>query len=104
MPFRRPKPLVGRRTTDDLINAESALGRTIFGPVPKDYPREFFHYQNNIWIWHENGLTTRYEVRPTGVFKKSPDGKYHQIQDAELANFRTAARTYLTLIKSQLYH
>jgi len=105
MPLKNSKKLLTRRRTEaDLINAESAIGRTIFGPVSAEYPREFFHHQKNVWIWHENGVTTRYEVRRNGVFKKSTDGKYYQIKGSELANFRAAAKTYLTLVKSNLYN
>ncbi|MCL1839620.1 hypothetical protein FWF89_01275 [Candidatus Saccharibacteria bacterium] len=97
------RPAKTPRTEDDLINAESALGRTIFGPVPEGYPREFFHHQKNVWIWYENGTTIRYEVRQHGVFKKVSDGKYERITGSELENFRTAAKTYLKLVKSHLY-
>ena len=100
----RLQPVRKPRTEADLINAESALGRTIFGPVPEGYPREFFHHHKNIWIWHENGVTIRYEVRPSGVFKKSANGaKYQQITGQELENFRSATKTYLKLVKSHLY-
>ena len=86
-----------------LINAESAVGRTIFGPVSEGYAREFFHHQKNVWIWYENGTTIRYEVREHGVFKKVMDGKYQQITGQELENFRNAAKTYLKLVKSHVY-
>lgn len=91
------------RTEADLINAESELGRTIFGPVPEGHTREFFHHQKNVWIWHENGTTIRYEVRPHGVFKRVLGGKYQQITGQELANFRKATQTYLKLVKQHLY-
>jgi len=91
-------------TEADLINAESALGRTIFGPTPANYSREFFQHYKNVWIWHENGTTIRYEVRPGGVFKKvAKGGKYYRITGEELENFRTATKTYLNLVKTHLY-
>ena len=72
-------PTVKRPTImrDDLINAESELGRTIFGPVPVGHQREFFQYTKNVWMWHENWtdlgkryeITIRYEVRKDGVYK-----------------------------------
>ena len=101
-----------RLSYDELLNAESALGRTIFGPIPEGHQREFFEYRKNIWIWHEkfidlNGvmqeMTVRYEVRPNGVFKRPGNGNYHKIEGAELDNFRKAARIYLDLIKTRLY-
>jgi hypothetical protein len=88
---------------DDLINAESALGRTIFGPVGEGHQREFFHHQKNVWIWHEAGVTVRYEVRPHGVFKKLLGHHYIKIEGAELQNFLDATRQYLKLVKSHLY-
>ena len=87
----------------DLINAESALGRTIFGAIPNGHNREFFHHQKNIWIWHENDTTIRYEVRPQGVFKKVANSKYREITGSELENFLKATKTYLNLVKTKLY-
>ena len=97
---------------DELVNAESALGRTIFGPIPEGHQREFFEYRKNVWIWHESfmnpdgvmqDMTVRYEVRPTGVYKRPGDGNYRKIEGVELDNFRKAARIYLDLIKAKLY-
>lgn len=99
-------------TYEELINAESMLGRTIFGPIPEGHQREFFEYRKNVWIWHEsyidpNGvmqdMTIRYEVRPEGVFKRPGNGNYSKIEGEELENFRKAAHTYLDLIKTKLY-
>lgn len=108
-----PHRYSNRFSYEDLVNAESAVGRTIFGPVPDGCQREFFEYKKNIWIWHErqlnpNGIvqemTVRYEVRPDGVFKRPGDGPYCRIEGAELENFRNAARMYLNLIKTKLYN
>lgn len=101
----------GKLTLNDLINAESAIGATIFGPIPEGHRREFFHHTNNVWIWHEswqdNGVeretTIRYEVRPDGVYKRPLGSSYIKLHGAELENFRTAVKTYLTLIKQRLY-
>ena len=101
-----------RISYDELVNAESAIGRTIFGPIPEGHQREFFEYRKNIWIWHESvvdpqgvmkEMTVRYEVRPNGVFKRPGDGYYQKIEGVELDNFRKAAKLYLDLIKAQLY-
>ena len=105
------KPVV-KYTYEQLINAESAIGRTIFGPIPAGHRREFFEYRKNVWIWHEsyvdpNGvmrdMTVRYEVRPNGVFKRAGSANYHKIEGSELDNFCRAAKTYLSLIKTHLY-
>ncbi len=101
-----------RPSRAELINAESKLGSTIFGPVPDGHRREFFHDRENIWIWHEDWLdqnqhthqvTVRYEVRPSGIYKKISAGKYIQLEGAELENFRQATKVYLHIIKQKLY-
>ena len=106
--FRHHRP-----TRAELINAESSLGRTLFGPIPAGHRREFFHDRENIWIWHEDWveanqeshqITVRYEVRPTGVYKKLAAGKYTTLEGDELENFRRAAHAYLYIIKRNLYH
>ena len=97
---------------DDLINAESALGRTLFGPIPAGHQREFFKHKDNVWIWYESWLdeagkeqtiTIRYEVRPAGVYKKVAGSSYKKLEGAELNNFRMAAKNYLNLVKTKLY-
>lgn len=113
LPIVKPHPYTVRPklTESDLINAESALGGTIFGKIPAGHRREFFRFKDNIWIYHENWTengktlesTITYEVKETGVFK-SPLGKeYVKIEGAELDNFLAAARAYLTLIKKEIY-
>lgn len=101
-----------RPTRAELINAESKLGSTIFGPVPAGHRREFFHDRENVWLWHEDWidheqhqrqLTVRYEVRPSGVYKKISAGKYIELKGAELENFRQATKVYLHIIKQKLY-
>jgi hypothetical protein len=107
-----PHKYSNRFSYEDLVNAESTYGRTIFGPIPAGHQREFFEYRKNVWIWHEsfldaNGvmqdMTVRYEVRPDGVFKRPGNGIYYKIEGSELENFRNAAKTYLNLVKTNLY-
>lgn len=101
------------RTRAELINAESRLGSQLFGPIPAGHRREFFHDRDNVWIWHEDWtdlnadqhqLTVRYEVRPSGVYKKIAAGHYLRLEGDELENFRRAAHLYLALIKTHLYN
>lgn len=108
------KPVyTSRPSYNDLINAESNLGRTLFGPIPAGHQREFFTSKKNVWIWHESWtdrlgvsqeMTIRYEVRPDGVFKKPLGGSYAKLEGEELNNFRKAANLYLNLVKANLYH
>lgn len=92
-------------TREELLNAESAVGRTVFGPIPAGTKREFFMPMKNVWLWHENGMTMRYEVRRSGVYKKVQDSKknYVRLEGAELDNFVKAARAYLQLVKAKIY-
>lgn len=105
-------PYSNRLSYNELMNAESELGRTLFGPIPVGHQREFFKSRDNVWIWHENwtdemgnlqNMTIRYEVRPEGVFKKVSNGIYTKIEGEELENFRRAAKNYLELVKTKLY-
>ena len=94
-----------RKTVErDLINAESALGRTLFGEVQKGHSREFFCLKKNVWLWYEDGLTIRYEVRENGVYKQvGRENDYHKVTGEELENFRNATKAYLRLVKSRIY-
>ena len=111
-PFTAQPTYTNKLSLEDLINAESELGRTLFGPIPAGHQREFFESRKNIWIWHENWInrfgaieemTILYEVRPNGVFKRANGGNYHKIEGNELDNFRLAAKSYLNLVKNKLY-
>lgn len=112
-PVRPAATLSAHPTRSELINAESQLGSVIFGPIPAGHRREFFHDQDNIWIWHEDWsgqdqtrhqLTVRYEVRASGVYKKISTGKYFRLEGDELNNFRKATRAYLYMVKRYLYN
>jgi len=103
----------GKPSRLDLINAESRLGSAIFGPVPEGHRREFFHDQQNIWIWYEDWqdqanhphqMTVRYEVRQSGIYKKISAGKYFKLEGDELDNFRKATHAYLYMVKKYLYN
>ena len=103
--LRKPPNTEQRRQAAerDLINAESALGRTLFGDVVPGHQREFFMHKKNVWIWHEDGMTIRYEVRQNGVYKKVDNGSYRKVTGVELDHFRAAASAYLKLVKSRIY-
>lgn len=97
----------------DLMNLESQWGGTLFGPIPAGHQREFFEHKKNVWIWYEGwkdaagiskDITIRYEVRPSGVFKRVAGEKYEKLEGEELENFRTAAKNYLKLMKTKLYY
>lgn len=88
----------------DLINAESALGQTLFGEVKAGHSREFFCLKKNVWLWYEDGLMIRYEVRENGVYKQiGSNTSYTKVTGEELQNFRNATKAYLRLVKSHIY-
>ena len=88
----------------DLINAESALGRTLFGEVKAGHTREFFCLKKNVWLWYEDGLMIRYEVRENGIYKQiGSNTTYIKVAGEELQNFRNATKAYLNLVKSHIY-
>ena len=89
----------------DLINAESALGRSIFGEIKQGHSREFFCLKKNVWLWYEDGLMIRYEVRENGVYKQiGKSTNYQKVTGEELQNFRNATKAYLRLIKARIYN
>lgn len=111
-PLPPPFRFTTKPSRADLINAESRLGSSIFGPIPSGHRREFFHDRENVWIWHEDWqdaerqshqLTVRYEVRTSGVYKKVTAGQYLKLEGEELANFCRATRAYLYMVKKYLY-
>lgn len=83
----------------DVIREGARIGGTLFGPVPKGSRREFFCLDEHTWVWHEEWTdtssirhtrTTRYDVRPNGIFK-AQDGMPYQPVTAEEARRLTAA-------------
>ena len=108
-----PRHYSNKFTYDELVNAESGYGRTLFGPIPEGHQREFFEHRKNIWIWHESWTdisgqlidqTIRYEVRPAGIYKKVAGQNYQKIEGKELENFVSAAKMYYKLVKTNLYN
>lgn len=87
----------------DIIHFEAKLGGQLFGPVPKKHRREFFCLDGHTWVWHEEWVnkagrrqrvTTRYDVRPNGIFKIQGDLPPRRLNDEELQNFYQAVKLY----------
>lgn len=96
----------------DLIRQESKIGAGVFGAVQPGYTREFFYFDNGTWIWYEawqgkdnklQSVTTRYEVKPTGVLKVQDNQPYAVLQGAELRNLLLAMRFYYDQTTRQVY-
>ena len=93
------------RTPEDKLNAESELGRTIFGPVPAGHQREFFEHKKLMWVWHESWRendqdktnTIRYEVRPAGVYKTTGGGNYISLRVPSSPTFASPLKPILSL-------
>lgn len=86
-----------------LLKREAEIGGRLFGPVPKGHHRQFFCLDAHTWIWHEEwtdpsgerrSLTTRYDVRPTGIIKIQDGQHYQRLNRAEAQNLLMAARLY----------
>lgn len=105
------RPLAGL-SERELIQRESEIGRQLFGPIAKGHRREFFNTSPTTWIWHEEWrdgagrpqqLTTKYDVRPDGVWKVQPGPRYVKLQGAELENFHEAATVYYERVTREVY-
>lgn len=100
-------------TERELIEAESAIGRAIFGPMPRHVVRrDFFNLDASTWIWHEvtrnsrGGMeetTTRYEVQPRGILKIQSGPRYSYLEGAELRNFTLAVKAYYDRVVTSMY-
>ena len=90
-------------TTRELIRREAKVGGQLFGPVPSGHQREFFCLDEHTWVWHEawtdekgrsQAVTTRYEVRPSGVIKIQNNQTYQSLSFAEALNLYKAVEIY----------
>lgn len=97
---------------NNLIRREARMGGEIFGPIAPGGKREFFCLDERTWIWHEEWLdkdgkrqikTTRYDVRPKGIFKAQNGQHYHFVGKSEAERLRQAASVYEKRIRSELY-
>jgi hypothetical protein len=96
-----------------LMHNEARMGGQLFGPVPANVRREFFCLDDHTWIWHEewtdkNGeqqiITTRYDVRPTGILKAQNNHQYQQVSSEEAQHLLQAAKQYLQRARHEIYH
>lgn len=100
-------------TERELIELESEIGRTLFGPAPENVVRrEFFNLDKDTWMWHEEvlqpdgtkkDLTTRYEIQAKGVLKVQPGPRYSYLEGQELDNFVLATKEYYERVTRGLY-
>ncbi|HKU18723.1 MAG TPA: hypothetical protein VJP80_05615 [Candidatus Saccharimonadales bacterium] len=96
----------------NLIRREAEIGGKLFGPIAKGGRREFFCLDQHTWVWHEewideqgkhHAVTTRYDVRPQGVFKAQDGQPYQKLMRQEALHFRKAVMLYCERVKTELY-
>lgn len=96
-----------------FMRHEARIGGELFGPIPKGHRREFFCLDANTWVWHEewtdeNGnyriMTTRYDVRPSGILKSQNGNHYQHVSVQEAQHLYQAANVYNKRIKNEIYN
>ena len=86
----------------NILRDTAKIGGTVFGPIPEGHRREFFCLDEHTWIWHEEWdenrqhmvRTTRYDVRPHGIFKAQDGQPYRPISEEEYRRLCGAAREF----------
>lgn len=87
----------------NILRDAARMGGTLFGPISKGTRREFFCLDERTWVWHEewtdsSGVhhtrTTRYDVRPHGIFKAQDGMPYQPLTPEETLRLYTAAYHY----------
>jgi hypothetical protein len=101
------------RVYRDLLHREAKIGGELFGPVHAGGRREFFCLDEHTWVWHEEWLdpktgtpqviTTRYDIRPTGILKTQGNQSYQYIDMAEARRLYRAMRLYRQRVFTELY-
>lgn len=94
-----------------LLHWSAKIGGELFGPVPKGTRREFFCLDERTWVWHEEWtdktgqrhiVTTRYDVRPNGVFKSQGSNSYQALSAEEARNLNNAIDLYYQRVMPEL--
>jgi len=93
-----------------LIHWEGKVGGELFGPIPKGVRREFFCLDKHTWVWHEewkdhkgrHAVTTRYDVRPSGILKSQGNNTYQAISFDEAKNLYNAVMLYHQRVTPEL--
>lgn len=95
----------------EAIREEAKVGGRLFGPIPESTRREFFCLDEHTWIWHEewtdaNNIrqvrTTRYDVRPNGIFKAQDGQPYRPVTREEAEHLVQATTRYNQVLDAEL--
>jgi len=90
-----------------VLRQAAKIGGTVFGPIPKGVRREFFCLDTHTWVWHEEWTdeqkvhhvrTTRYDIRPNGIYKAQDGQAYQKISRDEALNLYEAATAYVQAV------
>ncbi|HSX30525.1 MAG TPA: hypothetical protein VLE99_01275 [Candidatus Saccharimonadales bacterium] len=93
-----------------ILRDAARMGGTLFGPIPQGSRREFFCLDQHTWVWHEewtdgSGMrhvrTTRYDIRPHGIFKAQDGLPYQPVSLEEAQHLRAATRQYRQNLHAQ---
>ena len=94
-----------------LLHWSAKVGGELFGPIPKGSRREFFCLDHRTWVWHEEWkdpsgqrhiVTTRYDVRPNGIFKSQGSNSYQALSGEEIRNLHNAIELYYQRVVPEL--
>lgn len=112
IPQNKPRGIEQQRAEayQSLLHWSARVGGELFGPIPKGTRREFFCLDSRTWVWHEEWtdkagrhiVTTRYDVRPNGVFKSQGANSYQALSTEEARNLYNAVTLYYQRIKPEL--
>ena len=100
------------RAYRELIRKEAVIGGTLFGSIPAGGRREFFCLDEHTWVWHEEWvdakgvrhmMTTRYDVRPHGIFKAQDGQPYQPLSAQEAKHFHHAVKLYHKKVGTEIY-
>jgi hypothetical protein len=87
----------------NILRDLARMGGEVFGPIPAGTRREFFCLDRHTWVWHEEWTdetgaqkvrTTRYDIRPQGIFKAQDGQLYQPVSLEEAQRFGTAIHEY----------
>lgn len=97
-------------TYRNILRDAAKIGGDVFGPIPAGNRREFFSLDKHTWVWHEEWTeqsgtrevrTTRYDIRPHGIFKAQDGQPYQPVSIEEANRLCNAAREYQRLIHAK---
>jgi len=95
----------------EAIREEAKVGGTLFGPIPHGHRREFFCLDEHTWVWHEEWidatktrkvLTTRYDIRPQGIYKAQDGQPYQPLSRDEAVRLVQAIHRYNATLNAEL--